>query len=287
MGYRERMVFILPGVFLAAAALLIWFFLPGIRKRTAPDSEIRSPRTEKDGKTGITWVHIKGNVFSMGSDDGRSNEKPVRDVRVDDFKMAKSPVTVEQYTRCVRAGGCSPPGAGDGEYQRKEFDMESFRRDNHPVTGVNWHEAVQYCTWAGGRLPSEAEWEYAARSRGKAWNYPWGDVEPTCERVVMQDGQGPGCGLNGAWPVCYKEKGNTREGLCDMAGNVWEWVQDWYYRNYDDAPTDGKPREYPPGSFRVLRGGAFFNTAYNLRTTNRGSDDPDGRSAYQGFRCTK
>jgi formylglycine-generating enzyme required for sulfatase activity len=142
----------------------------------------------------------------------------------------------------------------------------------------------EFCRWAGGRLPSEAEWEYAARSGGLARVYPWGDETATCTYAVMSEG-GHGCGTDRTWTVCSKEAGNTAQGLCDMAGNVWEWVQDWYHNTYTDAPIDGSAWEIPSGTIRVVRGGSFVNTAGTLRAANRNYYDPGYRHVGFGARC--
>ena len=124
---------------------------------------------------------------------------------------------------------------------------------------LDWQQAVDFCAWAGGRLPSEAEWEYAARSGGpsSSYKYPWGNDAATCTYAVMDDG-GYGCGTGRTWSVCSKPAGNTSQGLCDMSGNVWEWVEDWYHGDYTGAPTDGSawvsPTRLVPGvSWRQLR----------------------------------
>ncbi len=136
------------------------------------------------------------------------------------------------------------------------------------------------------RLPSEAEWEYAARSGGRDWKYPWGDETATCARAVMDDG-GYGCGRGSTWPICGKPSGNTTHGLCDMAGNVWEWVQDWYHDSYNGAPTDGSALESPTVSKRVIRGGSWNRDAGGVRAANRNGVDPGNRYGNLGFRLAK
>ena len=233
---------------------------------------------------GVEWVRIPGGSFNMGSNDGDSydNEKPVHRVTVRTFEMTKTQVTVEQYKACVDAGACTAPDTG-GSCNWGQSD-----RGKHPINCVDWHQAQAYAKWAGGRLPTEAEWEYAARSGGRDWKYPWGNENATCERAVMDDGSGNGCGRgNTTWPVCSKPKGNTTHGLCDMAGNVWEWVQDWYHDSYKGAPTDGSAWEKPTGSFRVRRGGCWGSGAGSVRAANRYSGAPRHRYVDLGFRVAR
>jgi iron(II)-dependent oxidoreductase len=219
----------------------------------------------------------------MGSNDGDSDERPVHSVTVPTFEMSKTAVTVGQYKACVDAGTCTAPNTGT------YCNWDKPDRGSHPINCVDWDQAQAFASWAGARLPSEAEWEYAARSGGRDWKYPWGDVAATCERAVMDEsGKGEGCGRGSTWPVCSKPKGNTTQGLCDMAGNVWEWVQDWYHDSYDGAPTDGSAWESPTGSSRVNRGGSWRSYARGVRAAYRVSDDPryryDGRL---GFRLAR
>ena len=231
---------------------------------------------------GIEWVRIEGGSFSMGSNDGDSweREKPVHRVTVPTFEMTKTQVTVDQYKACVEAGACTAPFSG-GDCNWGQSD-----RGEHPINCVDWHQAQAYAGWAGARLPSEAEWEYAARSGGRDWKYPWGDEIATCDRAVMYDG-GDGCGRNSTWPVCSKPRGNTVQGLCDMAGNVDEWVQDWYHSNYEGAPTDGSAWENPAGSSRVFRGGSRYYHAGVVRASFRSFISPGGRSHDLGFRLAR
>ncbi len=216
----------------------------------------------------VQWIVIPGGKFAMGSDRGASDEQPRRWVTVRTFQMAKTEVTNGQYRACVEAGACSPAGGDDAR----------FNGDDRPVVYVDWNQASAFSRWVGGRLPSEAEWEYAARSGGREQEYPWGNETASCARAVIS-----GCG-NATAPVCSKPAGNTAHGLCDMAGNAWEWVQDWYHGSYNGAPSDGSAWESPAGSNRVDRGGAWYSGASNARAAFRNLNDPALRSDYLSFR---
>ncbi|OQC36516.1 MAG: Serine/threonine-protein kinase pkn1 [Deltaproteobacteria bacterium ADurb.Bin058] len=231
--------------------------------------------------TGIEWVRIAGGTFEMGSNDGESDERPVHSVTVPTFEMTRTEVTVDQYGACVDAGFCTAPDTGTN------CNWDKSDRGSHPINCVDWDQAQDFANWLAARLPSEAEWEYAARSGGQGWKYPWGDEEATCDRAVIEDDSGSGCGSGSTWPVCSKPSGNTTQGLCDMAGNVWEWVQDWHHGNYDGAPTDGSAWESPTGSYRVFRGGSWHGDARYVRAAIRGNDDPGARSVYLGFRVAR
>lgn len=170
----------------------------------------------------LTWVNIPGGTFLMGSKGGDADETPVHAVMVPALMMTKSEVTVAQYGECVSAGACTEPSTSNSICNWEESGYE-----DHPVNCVSGHQAASFCEWAGGRLPSEAEWEYAARSGGQEITYPWGDEEATCDYAVMDDNtHSGGCDTGRTWSVCSKTAGNTSQGLCDMVGNVWEWVED-------------------------------------------------------------
>ncbi len=241
------------------------------------------------GKAGIRWVPIPGGTFKMGSIKGRPDERPVHQVKVGSFFMTKSEITVAQYRACNRAGICSLPKTVSYNNWSKKG------RDRHPINGVDWKQARAFCAWAEGRLPSEAEWEYAARSGGKDRQFPWGDEQGTCARAVTDEPgtQGPsgetdGCGEDRTWPVCSKPAGNTSQGLCDMAGNVWEWVEDCWHRDYTGAPTDGKAWNTGCHShYRINRGGSWNYPAKNMRATRRDHNSATLKSSDVGFRCAK
>jgi len=234
----------------------------------------------KEPDFGIEWIEIPGGSFQMGSDSGEANEAPVHGVDIEPFEMTKTEVTVAEYQHCIDQTLCSEAGTGGF------CNSQVTGRDDHPVNCVDFYQASRFCECAGGMLPSEAEWEYAARSGGRDIDYPWGDQTPSCSYAVMFESDA-GCGTGSTWSVCSKTEGNTKQGLCDMAGNVWEWVQDWYHADYSSAPTDGSAWEEPAGYTRVIRGGSLYHQAYQLRATYRNSARPDTVDAAFGFRCLR
>lgn len=227
----------------------------------------------------IDWVALPGGSFLMGHEGGEEGELPVHRVTVKPFALARAPVTVKQYRACMKAGVCTAPAP--------ECDFDKFHADeSQPVVCVSWDQASAFCAWVGGRLPSEAEWEYAARSGGKDQRYPWGNEEPTCDRAVMRE-EVPGCGRDATWPVCSKPKGNSEQGLCDLAGNVWEWMSDYYHKTYYGAPDDGSAYLVPKGSKRANRGSSWYLGASRFRATLRRMMDAKTTVNGTGFRPAK
>ncbi|MBM4368728.1 MAG: SUMF1/EgtB/PvdO family nonheme iron enzyme [Deltaproteobacteria bacterium] len=217
----------------------------------------------------VDWVAIPAGSFSMGCDrvECRDNEGPEHLVSLSAFRVARTETTQGQWDACVGAGACARPYTG--------YDPQS--RVDWPVVGVTRLEAQAYCEWSGGRLPTEAEWEYAARGTdGRV--FPWGPEAPDCARARLQ-----GCGAP-IGPVAMYPAGNSPFDLADMVGNAWEIVSDWFAPDYYGE----SPAENPTGSslemLVTVRGPSTWSQA-SARATLRMAIPVAGRSALLGFRC--
>ena len=251
------------------------------------------PRTSRprlvtaEGKVGVIWVHIDGGTFAMGRADGESDEKPVHTVTVGSFWLAQTEITTGQFLDCVHAGHCKLPS----EWEPANPYCNSAADDEQPMGCLTWGQAQRFCRWVGGRLPTEAEWEFAARSRGKVRRFPWGDEAATCDLAIMSSDKhvpNAGCGRDVSWPVCSRVQGDTDQGLCDMAGNVMEWVADRYHEHYYRTSPKHDPRGPARGDQHVLRGGAHLFDDASLTTTGRRSANPN--EVFYGFvgaRCAR
>ena len=198
------------------------------------------------------------------------------------FELTASEVTVAQYRACVQQDHCPEPGAGP------YCNWGVAGRDAHPVNCLPFAGAEAFCEHAGGRLPSEAEWEYAARNLGADVSHPWGDEPADCERAVMAAAGVYGCGADGTQPVCSRPAGNTSQGLCDMLGNVWEWTADCAHADYEGAPSDGEPwcGDVPP-SGRMRRGGSFDYYTEDLDAHRRDGRYIGVQLVNLGARCAR
>ena len=213
--------------------------------------------------------------FIMGSDKGDAAEKPIHTVYLDTFYMDKYEVTNALYKTCVDVGKCDPPKQTNS-YARPSY-YEKSEYANYPVIYVDWNMSKKYCEWRGGQLPTEAQWEKAARGTDGR-TYPWGeDIDTTYANYSGID----------TTAVGSYEKGISPYGIYDMAGNVWEWVTDWYSEAYYQNSPSSNPLGPDSGQYRVLRGGAWYYGEDDLRASLRDRISPDGVSYFIGFRCVR
>ncbi len=229
---------------------------------------------------GMVLSNIPAGTFLMGgSEEWVEQEQPVHRVTLDAFWMDQTEVTNGMYALCVAAGACEPPRSGN-TYTR-DSDYGDAAHANYPVVWVSWRRAEDYCNWAGRRLPTEAEWEYAARGGLVGAIYPWGDEEPSCKQANFHSGCVGGTSSVGSYPP-------NGYGLYDMAGNVWEWVADWYDKDYySTSPAENPlgPASGGMGGNRVIRGGAWIGREWFVRPAMRYMGDPDAADNDLGFRC--
>jgi eukaryotic-like serine/threonine-protein kinase len=260
------------------------------RNTTVSASELPVLITEP--KSATRYRLIPAGSFMMGCVPGdtacEDGEKPRHEVTIPHaFYLAETETTNEQYRRCVRAGACQPPSdlSWYDEPLRMQGEVKAPRR-NFPVVFVDWNQATAFCTWAGGRLPTEAEWEHAARGGQEALQYPWGDTiareHANFGRQVCCGGQAMG---KDKWPQASPVgsfKANAF-GLFDMAGNVWEWTTD----AYDQYAATGALVDFGEQRQRVLRGGSWYSPPEWLRVSRRGGAVPAAASNDYGFRCAR
>jgi formylglycine-generating enzyme required for sulfatase activity len=211
---------------------------------------------------------IPAGEFLMGINNGDSDESPQQRVFVEAFYIDLHEVTLAEYQRFVEATGHRAPRFWIG-------NVPPTNNRELPVTFVSWEDAQAYCQWAGKRLPTETEWEKAARGTdGRKW--PWGNQ---FEKTKCNGNRHPRGKIErvGSYPL-----GRSPYGLLDMAGNVWEWTADWY------TSYPGSPQPFShEGEYRIVRGGAHFNSPSYLRCASRMGADPKGRYDFIGFRCAK
>jgi formylglycine-generating enzyme required for sulfatase activity len=196
-----------------------------------------------------------------------AEESPVHKVTLGSFWIMQTEVTNAQYARCVEAGACTPPN--NTRWQDAEYSA-------HPVTDAEWGQANDYAAWAGGRLPTEAEWEKAARGTDERL-FPWGD-EAGDDQLNFNNVFGD------TLPVGQFPAGASVYGVLDMAGNVEEWVADWHAPDYYVSSPAQDPRGPEDGVLRVVRGGSFVSNRSGIRTTARGQALPGSDFPTVGFR---
>ena len=231
------------------------------------------PPAEILGQDGAPMVLVPAGEFTMGSDEGDDDEQPIHRVVLDSFYLDTFEVTNGRFAKFVAAIQSEPPwGFADQETPVVHADR--------PVRWVNWMEALGYCLWAGKRLPTEAEWEKAARGTDGR-TYPWGNDPPTAAHAVF----GLTEGAETVSPIGNRNPGSSPYGVHDLAGNLYEWVTDWYDDAFYTQHAPSNPRGPGEGTTKVQRGGSYINSPYRLRAAFRTTGDPTEHDPHVGFRC--
>jgi len=247
------------------------------------------------GGSDLEWVNVSGGTFQMGSNDGDSDEQPIHTVTLSSFEITKYEVTNGQFSEFLNSIGCSADGNfNDAEYGNVnyiymsgaqisysggQFVPESGKTD-FPVIYVSWYGAHAFALWAGGRLPTEAEWEFAARGGNNSNGYTYSGSN-TVGDVAWYDGN------SGNSNHQVGTKAPNELGIYDMSGNVWEWCNDWYDSNYYSSSPQNNPQGPSSGTVRVLRGGSWNYNANNCRVALRYWYDPVVTLYDIGFRVAR
>ena len=227
-------------------------------------------------------VFVPAGVFNRGSADGKPDEAPVRAIEMSGFAVTRREVTEAEYERCVDAGKCAPAHYDDGKCLiwagsgfRRVTVPAHLRGGGLPVVCVTWQQARAYCASVGMRLPTEAQWEYAALGGAKSARYSWGNDAPGGGR----------CGLAALKPAgSFPPNGY---GLHDMTGNAWEWTADFYAADYYANSEAANPKGPDAGYYRVVRGGGWYSGPPELRVQNRHWFSANSAEVSVGFRCVK
>jgi formylglycine-generating enzyme required for sulfatase activity len=235
-------------------------------------------------------------LFGPGSDEGFADERPEHLVLVSKFRIDLTEVSNAQYRACVAGGACTDPWSNESHSRKSYYLDEDF--NDYPVLHVSHLQAEQYCVWRGLRLPTEAEWEKAARGPYE-WTFPWGFEQPDCEMAAFsketteRDAEGEivfteSCSGD-TLPVEQFQNYRSPYGLFNLAGNVAEWVADRFHGEYYDVEQFPENSQDPTGpekgDRRVIRGGSFADNAYFIRTAYRGNAAPGSQFDWVGFRC--
>ncbi len=251
------------------------------------DIDIELPETE--------MVEVPAGEFMMGCNEGvdtacDANETPYHSIYLSSYTIDKYEITTEDFKKCIDAGDCAISGVYEIYENDNTCNLDREGWQKHPMNCVSWFGAVLYCQWMGKRLPTEAEWEKAARGTDGR-KYPWGNEPiPNCDYVMMGNDDGTGCGTKDTMPVGSKENGCSPYGACDMLGNVEEWVSDWYGPDYYATSPTNDPAGPENGQFRVLRGCSYLcgiPALSALNTYDREVFYPDAFDMEFGFRCAQ
>lgn len=234
----------------------------------------------------LPMVPVAMGTYTIGCSDQdascEADEFPRHNVYLSSFSIAEHETTVAEYTSCVDAGACE--AAGDASFD-PICNFGDDGKGDHPINCVTWQDATDFCAWIGGSLPTESQWEAAARGNDGRL-FPWGNESVSCDRAIVVT-NGMGCGTGETWPVGSKPDGVSPFGALDMTGNVSEWVADWYSPEaYEEAEGETDPQGPLDGIVKNVRGGSLHNgQASSLRVGNRTFETPATAAYWIGFRC--
>ena len=236
------------------------------------------------------WIYVPPGSFGMGE---VGLAEPAHTVTfAKGFLIGKYEVVTAEYEACQAASACTTPSTADWSgCGTLGVNTSASGHGNYPQNGLTWQQGQGFCSWVapGGRLPTEAEWEYAATGTTHR-KYPWGDTpEPTCTNGTAMFDSGPSCGCGTSWSAAAgaKTAGASAFGALDMAGNVWEWCEDWWHSDYTGAPADGTAWVNPSASVRVARSSSFTDDVPTMRVAYRNGLSPSVRYANIGARCVR
>ncbi len=288
-GLSDHPVIVFVG--LIAGLIAIFVFVTG--KNTLPDwldskeltpTKITSTSNEAQNIAidGMTQIHILAGEFVMGSADSHlPNTSPLHTVYLDEFWIDMTEISNSMYAQCVADGACEPPVPTSSVTRDSYYGNPVYA--DYPVIYVSWHDAQNYCSWADRRLPTEAEWEKAARGTDNRI-FPWGNQSGNCNLGNFYvDAYCTGDTVEiGSYP-----NGVSFYGALDMGGNVWEWTSDWYDGTYYDYSPSNNPLGPATGDGKSLRGGSWFTAFGYARVFPRIVENPTTRGKDEGFRCVK
>lgn len=253
-------------------------------------SPISSISVQNRSQDGAVMVEIPVGTYMMGSESGNDNEQPVHEVSLEGFWMDQTEVTNSMFTDFLNKNGNQEEKGVlwfhvEASGAQIHLDGETWQtndgKSDYPVTEITWYGAQAYCAWVGARLPTEAEWEYAARGGLDGNDYPWGDEKPVCDAGADHGAQFFSCTNFGASPV--RSFAPNGYGLYDMSGNVMEWVDEWF----DVYPGGEWETISLAGQHCVMRGGSWGDASQNLRVAYRNHNVPLKTDNFIGFRCAK